>query len=137
VDRTALLLAKALAFLGFLAIVELVAVPAFYILLLGPEGLDAVPGLILVLALANVGIAVVGTLVAGLATQTRSRDLLVPLLGLPLLLPVIIAAARATEPLLQSGGAGSLPGKWLLVLGLYDVIFGLIAIAVFDFLLDD
>lgn len=137
VDRTALLLAKALAFLGFLAVVELVAVPAFYVLLLAPEGLDAVPGLILVLALANVGIAIVGTLVAGLATQTRSRDLLVPLLGLPLVLPVIIAAARATEPLLQAGGAGSLPSRWLLVLGLYDVIFGLIAVAVFDFLLDD
>ena len=137
VDRTALLLAKAIAFLAFLAIVELVAVPAFYVLLLGPEAFDAIPGLVLVIAMANVGIAVIGTLVSGLATQTRSRDLLVPLLGLPLLLPVIIAAARATEPLLQAGGAGALPGRWLLVLGLYDVIFGLIAIAVFDFLLDD
>jgi heme exporter protein B len=132
-----LYLAKALAFLAFLAVVELVAVPAFYVLLLGPKALDAIPGLIAVLALADIGIAVSGTLVAGLATQTRSRDLLGPLLGLPLLLPVIIAAARATEPLLAAGGAGALPGKWLLVLGLYDVVIGLIAVAVFDFLLED
>jgi heme exporter protein B len=137
IDRTSLYLAKATAFLAFLAIVEVVAVPAFYVLLLGPEALDAVPGLLAVLMLANVGIAVSGTLVAGLATQTRSRDLLGPLLGLPLLIPVIIAAARATEPLFAAGGGGSLPLKWLAVLALYDVIIGLIAVAVFDFLLED
>ena len=137
VDRTALLVAKAAAFLAFLAVVELVAVPAFYLLLLGPGGGDAVPGLLAVLALANVGIAVTGTLVAGLATRTRSRDLLVPLLGLPLLLPVIIGAARATAPRCDLAGAGALPGRWMAVLGLYDLIFGLIAYAVFDFLLED
>ena len=59
------------------------------------------------------------------------------LIGLPLLIPVIIGAARATTPLFAAAGAGALPGKWLAVLGLYDVIIGLIAIAVFDFLLED
>jgi heme exporter protein B len=137
IDRTALYLAKALAFLAYLTLVELVAVPAFYLLLLGPEALDALPGLLLVLALANVGIALTGTLVAGLATQTRSRDLLGPLLGLPLLLPVIISAARATEPLFAQAGAQGLPGRWVLALALFDVVIGLIAIAVFDFLLED
>ena len=138
IDRTALLAAKAVAFAAFLAIVEVVAVPAFYLLLLGPGRRSApILPLLAVLLLADVGIAVTGTLVAGLATQTRSRDLLVPLLGLPLLLPVIIAAARATAPLFAAGGAGALPAKWLAVLGLYDVIIGLIAFAVFDFLLED
>jgi heme exporter protein B len=137
IDRTSLYLAKVIAFAGFLAIVELVAVPAFYLLLLGPAGGGAVPGLLAVLVLADVGIALTATLVAGLATQTRSRELLVSLMGLPLLLPVIIAAARATAPLFAAGGAQGLPGKWLLVLGLYDVVIGLIAIAVFDFLLED
>jgi len=56
---------------------------------------------------------------------------------MPQLIPVIIAAARATTPLFAATGAGALPGKWLAVLGLYDVIIGLIAIAVFDFLLED
>lgn len=137
IDRTSLYLAKAIAFVAFLAVVQVVAVPAFYVLLLGPEALDAVPGLLAVLVLADVGIAVSGTLVAGLATQTRSRDLLGPLLGLPLLLPVIIAAARATEPLFAPRGAGALPLEWLAVLALYDVVIGLIAVAVFDFLLED
>ena len=137
IDRTAIYVSKAIAFAGFLAIVQLVAVPAFYLLLLGPGGGDAVPGLLAVLILADVGIAATATLVAGLATQTRSRELLVSLLGLPLLIPVIIGAARATAPLFQSGGAEALPGKWLLVLGLYDLVFGLLAFAVFDFLLED
>jgi heme exporter protein B len=137
VDRTALFVAKAVAFFAFLVLVELVAVPSFYLLLLGPAGGDAVPGLLAVLVLADVGIAVTGALISGLATQTRSRDLLVPLLGLPLLLPVIIAAARATTPLFAAAGAGALPGKWMAVLGLYDLVFGLIAFAVFDFLLED
>lgn len=137
IDRTAIYVAKALAFCGFLAAVQLVAVPAFYLLLLGPSGGDAIGGLLAVLALADIGIAVAATLVAGLATQTRSRELLVSLLGLPLLLPVIIAAARATAPLFAAGGADALPAKWLLVLGLYDLVFGLLAFAVFDFLLED
>jgi len=137
IDRTALYLAKAIAFLAFLALVQLVAIPAFYVLLLGPAALDAVAPLVLVLLLADVGIALIGTLVAGLATQTRSRDLLGPLLGLPLLMPVVIAAARATAPLFAAGGAEALPARWVLSLALYDVVIGLIAIAVFDFLLED
>ena len=137
VDRTALLVAKALALFVFLCIVELVAVPAFALLLLGPPLTQALPGLVLVLALTNAGIAVLGTLVAGLAIQTRARDLIVPLIALPLLVPVLLAAARCATPLLQDGGAGALPGNWVAILAIYDLLFALIAFAVFDFLLED
>jgi heme exporter protein B len=136
-DRTALLVAKAIALFAFLAAVELVAVPAFYILLLGPSAGGAIPGLLLVLALADAAIAVIGTLVAALAIQTRARDLIVPLLALPLLVPVVIAASKATTPLFLQAGVGALPGRWLAILGLYDLVFGLLAYAVFDFLLED
>ncbi len=60
-----------------------------------------------------------------------------PILALPLLIPLAIAAARATSPLLEAAGAGALPGRWLVMLGLYDLVFGLLAYAVFDFLLED
>jgi len=93
--------------------------------------------LLAVLLLADIGIALTGTLISGIATQTRSRDLLVSMICLPLLLPVIIAAARATSPLFANAGAGALPLKWMAVLGLYDLVFALIALAVFDFLLED
>jgi heme exporter protein B len=137
VDRTALFVAKAIALFGFLCVVELVAVPAFAVLLLGPSLGQALPGLAVVLLAANAGIAVVGTLVAALAIQTRARDLMVPLLVLPLLVPVVLGASRATAPLLAQGGAAALPGDWLSLLGLYDLLFALIAYAVFDFLLED
>lgn len=137
VDRTAMLAAKAAALFLYLLAVELVAVPAFAILLLGPDPWQALPELLAVLALADAGIALTGTLVAGLAVRARARELLVPLLALPLLIPLLIGAARATEPLLLRGGAEALPGRWLAVLGLYDLVFGLLAWAVFDFLLED
>ena len=137
VDRTALLVAKAIALFVFLCIVEIVAVPAFALLLLGPPLTQALAPLVLVLVLANAGIAVLGTLVAGLAIQTRARDLIVPLIALPLLVPVMLAAARCVTPLLADGGAGALPGDWLAVLAIYDLLFALIAYAVFDFLLED
>jgi heme exporter protein B len=90
-----------------------------------------------VLILANAGIAVVGTLVGALAVQTRARDLIVPLLALPLMIPVVIAAARGTAPLWLEAGAEAVPGRWLAILGLYDLVFGLLAYAVFDYLLDE
>ncbi len=137
VDRTTLLLAKATALFCYLAAVELVAVPAFAVLLLGPSPAPAFPELIGVLVLANAGIAAVGTLASALAIQTRARDLIAPLVALPLLVPVVIAGARATSPLLLEAGADPLPGKWLAVLALYDVVFALLAYAVFDYLLED
>jgi heme exporter protein B len=137
VDRTALFVAKATVLFVFLALVELFVIAAFAILLLGPSPWPGLPSLMLVLALADVGIAVIGTLVAALAIQTRARDLLVPLLALPLSVPLVIAGARASEPLLAAGGAGALEARWLGVLGLYDLVFGLLAYAIFDFLLEE
>jgi heme exporter protein B len=137
VDRTTLLFAKATALFCYLTAVELVAVPAFAVLLLGPSPGPAFPELLGVLVLANAGIAAVGTLASALAIQTRARDLIAPLVALPLLVPVVIAGARATSPLLLEAGADPLPGKWLAVLALYDVVFALLAYAVFDYLLED
>jgi len=138
VDRTALLVAKASAFLAFLVLLEIVMVPAFALLLLGPGlTLEVLAKLAAVLLLADLGIAVIGTLVGALAIQTRARDLIGPLVALPLLVPVVIGTARAVAPVLSEAGAGALEARWLGLLCLYDLVFGLIAYAVFDFLLED
>jgi heme exporter protein B len=137
VDRTAMLVAKAAALFTFLTVLEVIAVPAFGLLLLGPSLGRSLPGLVAVLALADLGIAVIGTLVSAIAIHTRARDLIGPVIGLPLLIPALIATARAIGPLLALHGSSSPPGKWLAVLALYDVVFALIAYAVFDFLLED
>jgi heme exporter protein B len=91
-----------------------------------------------VLLLADVGIAVTGALISSMAANSRARDLLVPLLLLPLLVPGMIAAAGAAEPLLGAGGPSyEGVGKWLAVLALYDLTFTAVAYAVFDFVLED
>jgi heme exporter protein B len=137
VDRSALLVAKALALFVFLAVLEVIAVPAFGLLLLGPPLGPRLPGLIAVLALGDVALAVIGTLVSAIAVQTRARDLIGPIIGLPLLLPALIGMARGAGPVLATHGSSSPPGKWVAILALYDVVFALLAYAVFDFLLED
>jgi len=128
VDRNALLVAKVAALFIFLAALELIAVPAFTVLLLGPP--LRLLGLIAVLALADVALSVIGTLVSAIAVQTRARDLIGPVIGLPLLVPALIATARAAGPVLSAHGSGSPPAKWLAFLAL-------LAYAVFDFLLEE
>ena len=137
IDRTAVFIAKAGALFLYLVLLEIVALPAFALLLLGPSLTGAFPELLAIVLLADVGLAVVGALVAGLAAETRARDLIVPLLLLPLLVPVLIAAAEATKPLLELSQHTHALGKWLGFLGLYDTVFVLLAVAVFDFLLED
>ncbi len=137
VDRTAMLVAKAAALFIFLAALEVIAVPAFGLFLLGPPLAPALPGMILVLILTNLGLAVIGTLVSAIAVHTRARDLIGPVISLPLLIPALIATARAIGPLLTLHASGSPPGRWLAILGLYDLVFALLAYAVFDFLLED
>lgn len=137
-DRTAMLVAKVLAMLAFLVAVELVLLPAFAVLLLGPApSAGTWLSLALVVLLADLGIAVIAALVGAIAVQTRARDLLVPLLALPLLVPVIIGGAEATAPLLAEGGAEALTARWPLVLALYAGVFGMLSYALFDFLVED
>ena len=90
------------------------------------------------LLLADLGLAVIGTLVSAIAVHTRARDLIGPLIGAAAADPGAdrhgprrgAAAGRRTAP-------ASVPAKWLAVLALYDVVFALLAYAVFDFLLED
>ena len=137
VDRTALFLAKAAVLFLYLVALELVAVPAFVVLLLAPGVTGALPELVLVLLAANVGLAAVGALVSALASETNARELIVPLLLLPMLVPLLIAAASATEPLLRQSASTDELGRWLAFLAGYDLLFVLISLAVFDYLLDD
>jgi heme exporter protein B len=136
VDGTSLYLAKATVLFVYLTAFELLAVPVFAILFLdSAAGLLPLAG---VLALANVGLAGIGALVSSIAVNSRARDLIAPLLLLPLLVPVMIGAAGAAESLLAAGGPTYDDfGKWTAVLALYDVVFCLVGYAVYDFVLED
>ena len=137
VDRSALLLAKAAALFIFLAVLEVVALPAFALLLLGPSLVPSLGGLIVLLALADVAVAVTGTLVSAIAVHTRARDLIGPIIALPLLIPALTATAEGAGPLLSVHAHRFPEGRWLAILALYDLVFALLAYAVFDFLLED
>jgi len=119
-DRSAIWLGKVAGVLAFLVLAELVALPAFA-LFFAPLGWETVAAV----ALANVGIAAVGTLLAAMAAASRTRELLLPLLFLPLVIPVVVGGVGASvEPD---------PGRYLAFLGLYDLIFAILAWASFDY----
>jgi len=136
VDRTALFTAKATALFIYIAVLELIVVPTFAVFFLA-DWSGLLP-LIPVLAGANIGFAALGTLISSMAVNSRARDLLVPLLLLPLVIPLMIAATSASAPLFDAGGPSyDKFGTWLMVMGLYDAIFCLVGYAVFEFLLED
>ena len=136
VDGTALFFAKAAALVVYLVALELVALPIFGLFFLDEWG--GVPATCGILLLVDIGFAVTGAIVSSMATNSRSRDLLAPLILLPLLVPLMVAASEAVGGLLALGGPdyGDF-GQWLAMLALYDLIFLLIGYAVFDFLLED
>jgi heme exporter protein B len=119
-DRSAIWLAKALSIVAFLVLAELVAVPA-YALFFEPVTAAMIAGIVL----ADIGIAAVGTLLAAMAAASRARELLLPLLFLPLVIPVVVGGVGAT--------VADDPGRYLAFLGLYDAIFAILAWASFDY----
>jgi heme exporter protein B len=136
VDGTSLYAAKIAALVIYLAVLELIAVPVFGVFFL--EEWAGLGPLCAILALLDVGLAVVGVLVSSIAVSSRARDLLGPLILLPLSVPLMIAAAGAAAGLLDAGGPDFADfGRWIAVSALYDVVFLLIGYAVYDFLLED
>jgi heme exporter protein B len=123
-DRSAIWLAKAIATLAFLGLAEVVALPAFAIFFAPVDG-TMIAGVVL----ADVGICAVGVLLAAMAAAGRARELLLPLLFLPLALPVVIGGVGASVV-----GSG---GRYLAFLALYDVVFGLVAWASFEYVVTE
>jgi heme exporter protein B len=124
-DRSAIWLAKALSVFAFLALAELVALPAFSIMF-SAVGARTV----LAFALADVGICAVGTLVGAMAVAGRARELLLPLLFLPLAIPIVVGGVAASVR-----GHGHLHG--LLFLALYVGVFVLLSWASFEYVVTE
>jgi heme exporter protein B len=123
-DRSAIWLAKGFATLTFLVLAELVALPAFAIFF---ESVDATT--LAAVALADVGICAVGSLLAAMASTTRARELLLPLLFLPLAIPIVIGGVGASVA--EDGD------RFLLFLVLYDAVFAIICWASFEYVVTE
>ncbi len=135
IDPAALFLGKFTALLAQLLLLEAVAVPVFFLLYgygLGP----GVPALILLLLLGTIGIAAVGTLFSAMTTGLKSREFLLPLLLLPVAMPLLLAAVRATGDLLL-GDPLTRVWRWLVVVASFDMVFLAAATALFEFVLGE
>ena len=133
VSRDAIFLGKASANFLFMLLVELVLLPVFAVLF----GFSALSfTLIGTIVLATVGFSVVGTLFSAIAVQTRSREIMLPVLFFPVILPVIIGAVEASTRAI--GGETSVGfGRWLPLLAVFDALFLVICPWVFPFVVEE
>ena len=133
VPRDAVYLGKMLAAFLFMMVVEVLVYPVFGVLfdlpLLQPE-------LIAVAMLATLGIAAVGTLFSAMAVNTRAREVMLPLLFLPAVVPVVIAAVEASAAALGGGSAGEVL-RWLPLLAAYDAVFVVACAFAFHFVVEE
>ena len=133
VSRDAIFLAKAASSFIFMLLVEAVLLPA-YAVMLGFSALSWTLGATILLA--TLGFALIGTLFSAMAAQTRSREIMLPVLFFPIVLPVILAAVEASTRAV--GGETFIGlGRWLPLIGVFDVVFLLICPWVFSYIVED
>jgi len=132
VDRMTIYLAKMTANLIFLGAIQVVAVPVFALFFASGRIATHLPAFLALVVLADLGIAALGTLLATITMNTRSRDLLLPIVFLPLVIPLLIAAASGTSALLSgTAGAPSVLGRLAFLL-VYDGVFLVLAYGTYD-----
>ncbi len=133
VDRSAIYFGKALGNLAFMFVIEAIVLPV-YSVLYNVNLLN--PGLVLIVLLGSVGYVAVGTLLATMSVQTRTRDMLLPILLFPLVIPVLIAAVKASAGFLDALPWSDI-APWFNLLLVYDVIFVALAFMVFDYVVEE
>ncbi len=133
VDRSLIYFGKMLGSLIFILVVAVMVLPLFFILFNLPV---FKPELILIVVLATIGFASVGTLFSALAVNTKAREIMLPILFFPIVAPVIIAAVKATE-LSLTGESWSSLAPWLQVMAAFDIIFLVVSSLVFEFIVEE
>lgn len=137
VDRSALFTAKSLANLAYITVVQVFLVPVFLLMFQIDLGGGVLP-LLGVVLLVDIGFVAVGTLFASLAAQTSSRELMLPILALPMLVPVFIGAVELTSDLFGGGGIGDIAERgWFGLLIGFDIIFSIVGALAFEFAVDN
>jgi heme exporter protein B len=133
IDRSALFFGKAISNLLFMLIVEAIILPLYSALYNVNLFL---PGLVLVILLGSWGYVAVGTLLAAMTVQTRTRDMLLPILLFPVVLPVLVPALKASNGYLLGFTAVDIM-PWMNLLIAYDLIFTAVAFLAFDYVVEE
>lgn len=133
VSRDALFIGKALGNFLFITTAEVMILPIFTVLF----GLNVItPEVVVIALLTNFGLATAGTVFAALAVNTRARDIMLPLLFLPVVAPLLVAAVEGTAAVAQGGSWGTC-AQWMGLAAAFDVVFAVVAVSVFQFVLQD
>ena len=133
-DKSALYLGKLAGNVLLLTVVEALVLGLF-VIFFNVDLTPALPGLLLVLALGTLGLAAIGTLFAAMTAQVRARELLFPVLLMPMQVPLLLGTVQATEALLL-GEALSAVRPWLGLLAVADAIYLAAGLLTFDFILE-
>ena len=133
-DKSAIYLGKLAANLALMAVVETLVLGLF-VVFFDIDLRRAFPGLALVVALGTLGLGAVGTLFAAMTAHVRAREVLFPVLLLPVQIPVLLATVKATEALLLGEPLGAV-AHWLKLLAAADVIYVVIGLLTFDAVLE-
>ncbi|HJH30589.1 MAG TPA: heme ABC transporter permease [Methanosarcinaceae archaeon] len=134
VDRSAIYTGKAISNVVIMFLVELITIPLFAVMF--NYNIQGLLGLVVVIVLGTIGFISVGTLLSALTVNTGTRELLLPILLLPIIIPVIIPAVLATGKILVNGDISDISGELRLLL-VYDIIFFVIAQLVFEYAIGD
>ena len=132
-SREVIYIGKVLGNLLFMLIIEAIALPIFAVLFNLPVLL---PQLVTITFLATVGFVAVGTLFSALAVNTKAREMVLPILFLPVVVPIIISAVKASG-LALSGESWSGLSPWLQIIVAFDAIFLVVSFWVFNFIIEE
>jgi len=128
-DRSVIYFGKMLGNLIFISVIEALMLPIFSVLF----ELNLIqPSLLITIFLGTVGFAAVGTLLSAMAVNTRAREVMLPVLLFPIILPVVISAVKVTAGILDGLPLGDL-AQWLRVLIGFDIIFLVVSYMTFDY----
>lgn len=134
VDRSDIYNGKVLSNAVLMFLMEIATVPIFIVLF--SYDIQNLPGLIVVIILGTFGFIFVGTLLSALTVNTRTREILLPVILFPVLIPVILSAVTATATMLANGDISDISGE-LQILAVYDIIFFVVAQMVFEYTIED
>jgi len=135
VDRGAIYLGKMIGNIIFMAVVELLTLPLFAVLF-NLDFVAVLPQLLLVVSLATLGFAAVGTLFSAIAVNTKTREIMLPILLFPVAVPVILAAVNATGSILDSTGWEQII-DWIKILIAFDVMFIAVCYVLFEYVVEE
>jgi heme exporter protein B len=134
VDREIIYLGKMMASFLYMMVIEIIVLPVFLVLFDMP--FRVMPQILAIAVLATIGFAVIGTLFSAIAANTKAREILLPILFYPIIIPILILAVSATSEVFDGGSWGSV-SSYLGVMLAFDAVFATVSVLVFEYVLEE